>query len=110
GFREFTRIVDNHERYALFLGGRFVSCLKVGKQNNEVIQSGPQIVDAIARDERPPNQIGGRTDLAQTNSHTASVVATLEKSFITVSLYPLLDFSIERFEMFFSAGQFGEHA
>jgi len=109
GPTELGRIIDNDETYTPLFGGRCISRRKVRKQKSEVIQCGAQIVDAIADNQSPTNEIGRRPNLTQTDPYAACLSPTLEKGFVTALLQPFGDFAINRLEVFFSAGQLGKY-
>jgi len=103
GFGELFGIVNDDETETLFIAGRSVNRRNLAEGVNEVIQNGSKIVDAVSDNQRPPDDIGRRTNSQHPNAYPGKLCATFEKGFITATVEPCVDFSVNRLEVFFSA-------
>jgi hypothetical protein len=100
---KFFGVIDDDECDSLFLAGRHICRVNLHKGMDKMVERGSEIVEAIADDYRPSDEIRWRPDSNHTDAYACSLRATLEKGFITATVEPMADFSIDRFEMFFSA-------
>jgi hypothetical protein len=103
GLIELFGVINDEESETLFIAGRRVDRRHLTKGMNEVIECRPQIVDAVADNQRPADKVRRRTNPQHSHPYSGHLRATLEKGLITATIEPSTNFSVNRLEVFFSA-------
>jgi hypothetical protein len=102
-------IVYNGESQSVFLGGRILPGLMHGDGVDQVIQSRPQVVDAIADNESPILKAGDFGDV-EDNVEAGKVLVSLFGDAVRVSISPQHQFTTVRLKVGFGTPKLGFNA
>jgi hypothetical protein len=98
--------IGDGELQNLFISGRVLSRFVNSESVNEVIQSGPQIVDTIAENQAPSIKSGFRLDVLNNHAVAGAISIDLSADNVRVGVNPSLQFSVESIRMFFRHARF----
>jgi hypothetical protein len=103
---KFFRIVCNDESELVFLGGRILPRFVDRDCIDEVIQSGPKIVDAVSENQSPIEQLWGIAEFNDEGELGSAFVETLEHP-IRFVFCPFKDKLLDLFQVNFCSSEFG---
>ena len=95
--------ICDDEVVLLYIGGRVVSLLKLACGIDEVVEGTPKIMHTVPDDEGPAHEVGLRLPKLDYETDAGVMSATFDGKRVFATILPNPDFTIDCFEMFFSA-------
>jgi hypothetical protein len=87
-----------------------ISRFLVGDGVEQVVKSGPEIDNTISDDQRPSFVVGLRTGHLSNECPLSEVLVATNTESVNVTFHPLMDLTLDTFEMLIGATKLGPNA